>query len=254
MIYRRSPQISKKVKTFFPEDFFIKSPKPYKSPSPFQRVRLQVTKKIKLKLTPQKIKEGREITNYKPKTLFTKKENNLTNDNMDKDSTNSGSMHFIGYNKGSDDFSFDNNNNNNNDNLLKETPHFFPCVDAHVGEKNENKGNLSNIFSYKKKENKTLNLPSINKERSVEQEISNLFENLTDGLVNDPDINKKMNILLDNIQDVKKAILYKKKSTATKNIEKSKQKKEIREERKIKILTKLPNEFLYKKKINNTKI
>lgn len=243
MIYRRSPQISKKVKTFFPEDFFINPPKPYKSPSPFQRVRPHVSKKITLKLTPQKIKEGREIINYKPKTLFTKKENNLTNDNIDKDSTNSGSMHFIGYNKGSDDFTFD----NNNENFLKETPHFFPCLDVHVKEKKENKGNLSNIFSYKEKENKIINLPTINKERTVEQEISNLFENLTDGLVNDPVINKKMNILLDNIQDVKQAI-YKKKSTTRKNKEKSK------EERQIKILNKLPSEFLYKKKINNTKI
>ena len=249
MIYRQSPQLTKKVKPFFPEDFFINSPKP-KSPSPFQARRLHISKKIKLKLTPQKIKEAREISNYKPKSLFTKNDNNQTNDNIDKDSTNSGSMHFITSNKGADDCSFD----NNNENLLKETPHFFPCVDVLERGKNEPiKRDSINIFSYKKKDNKPLNLPKINKERNVDQEISYLFENLTDELVNDPDINKKMNILLNNIQDVKQAI-YKKKSSTINNKEQCKQKKESREERQKSILTKYPSEFLYKKKINYTKI
>ena len=83
--------------------------------------------------------------------------------------------------------------------IFNETPHFFPYV---VKEKNIKhfKRNSENI----KYKNKLIDGEKVNKE------IKNLFNNIPENLKSDPDINKKVDLLLKNIYEMKKIIKSKK--------------------------------------------
>ena len=77
--------------------------------------------------------------------------------------------------------------------IFNETPHFFPKVNKKEENKISNKINLNNFDNVK-----------------VNKEIKNLFNNIPENLKSDPDINKKVDLLLKNIYEMKKIIKSKK--------------------------------------------
>ena len=126
-----------------------------------------------------------------------------------------------------------NNNKNENDNSsdfdeqqLKETPHFFPIVNNNEGRHLPKPKSTRGVRPHKSKE-KIVTLPKIIDEKIVGKEISNLFENIPDDLVNDPDVKQKVNVLLKNIKEVKNVIYKKKNIQKKKNLSSVHSKREI---------------------------
>lgn len=180
-----------------------------------------ITRKITIKLNPTPQRTNQD----KPKQDRRYIDSNLPSQENDIDSTNSGSMHFpLNNNKNENDNSID-NKTEFNDNQLKETPHFFPIVNneerRHIPKPKSTRG----IRAYKSKEKVTL--PKIIDEKIVNKEISNLFENIPDDLVNDPDVKQKVNVLLNNIKEVKNVIYKKKNIQNKKNLSSAHSKREI---------------------------
>ena len=164
-----------------------------------------VTRKITIKLThPDKQKQ---------------RYSDLPSQENDVDSTNSGSMHFP----------LNNNKNGNDSSIecekLKETPHFFPIVNNEEGRQLPKPKSTRGVRQHKEKE--IVTLPKIIDEKIVNKEISNLFQNIPDDLVNDPDVKQKVNVLLNNIKKVKNVISKKKKKKKKKNISSVYSKREI---------------------------
>ena len=125
-----------------------------------------------------------------------------------------------------------NNNKNENDNSsdcdeqqLKETPHFFPIVNNEEGRQLPKPKSTRGVRPHKEKE--IVTLPKIIDEKIVNKEISNLFQNIPDDLVNDPDVKQKVNVLLNNIKEVKNVIFKKKNIQRKKNISSVYSKREI---------------------------
>lgn len=139
--------------------------------------------------------------------------NRVNTENNDVDSTTSGSR--ICPNNSGTNCGNVSTNNEDEENMCKETPHFFPVVEKknNIETKKKPKSARGIPVTTSPSNNKLI-LPKINKcvdEKVVNNELTNLFENISDNLINDPDVKEKVDVLLKNINDFKNFI-YKKKN------------------------------------------